>query len=531
MFEIEYFSLNLVTNSLIIVATVLFFYWYCKRNHDYWEKLGIPFVKPVPFFGSILEVFSTPPPYLELKRYSELGPVYGHFERNRPCLTIGDPKILRKIMVKDFVSFSRRREFSANDEVLDNMLITLQGEQWKRVRDFVTPTFTSGKLKKMLGIFKECSKTLLQNLSAASQQGNPVDAKRLYGAFTMDVIASAAFSTKIDSHNDPENRFVSTAKVVFQKRGGWRYLLHLLFPDLMQFLGVSSRSADIHFFNEITLQIIEERKRTGQTRNDFLQLLIDSSKEDEDLVKTAPSKENGDVSNYIEETAEQSPMKNKSYKNLTVNEMVAQCVIFFLAGYDTTASTLSNVTYCLALNQEVQDKLRREIDTVIDQHKGELTYETIQEMKYLDNVISETLRLYPPVARVERIAEADYDSTDLSIKIPKGMVIGIPMYAVHRDPRHWTDPEKFDPNRFCSEEKAKRDQFAYLPFAAGPRNCVAMRFALLEVKLCLVHVISAFKIKRCSRTKVPLEFTPSRNLVTPKEITVSLEARKETSFL
>ncbi|XP_035215013.1 cytochrome P450 3A19-like [Stegodyphus dumicola] len=218
-----------------------------------------------------------------------------------------------------------------------------------------------------------------------------------------------------------------------------------------------------------------------------------------------------------------------SNKSLSHDELVAQCVIFFLAGYETTASTLSFITYALALNQDVQDKLREEVDEAIKANNGELTYDAIQSMKYLDNVISETLRLYSPAIRTERYAEADYKLGDTGITIPKGMVITIPIYAIHRDPKYYPDPEKFNPDRFSPEERAKRDQYTYLPFGHGPRNCMGMRFALMEIKICLAEVVRNFKIKRCPQTKVPLEFLigNGQGLLQPKEIVVQFEIRKD----
>ncbi|GFX11724.1 cytochrome P450 3A21 [Trichonephila clavipes] len=222
-------------------------------------------------------------------------------------------------------------------------------------------------------------------------------------------------------------------------------------------------------------------------------------------------------------------MEIKAY--LSLDELVAQCVIFFLAGYDTTASTLSFASYLLALNPECQEKLHDEIVEAVNNANGVLTYEAVQNMKYLDNVISETLRLLPPAVRLERQAVGDYKLGDTGITIPKGMIVTIPAYAMHRDPNYFPDPEKFDPDRFTPEERVKRDPYVYIPFGAGPRNCVGMRFALMEVKVCLAHVIATFKIRRCSKTKVPLEFLIGAGLMQPKEITVSMEPRDDNPIV
>lgn len=520
----------LLTTLVIGFTTVLLFLWYSTIKQNYWKKLGVPYVKPLPFLGSILENINEPLHELESKRYKKYGRLYGYYEGNSPLLSIGEPKILRDILVKDFHAFTGRRKLYSISKIAESMLLSLQGDDWKRVRAIVTPTFTTGKIKRMLGIFKECSRTLIDNFKEAAIKGEYIEAKRLYGAFTMDVIASSAFSIKIDSHNDPNNRFVQNARSLFARNFNWKLIIFILFPKLLKFLGLRVGSSNgFEFFTTVIMQMIEERKKTGQARNDFLQLLLDTSKEMAEDGKLDTTEKDDIMENYGKDENDQNINQTiYTKKTLSREELVAQCVIFFLAGYETTATTLSFVSYCLALNPDIQEKLIQELDVALIKNNGELTYEVIQSLKYLDNVISETLRLYPPATRVERVADEDYKLGDTGLTIPKDMIISIPVHAMHRDPTLFADPEKFDPDRFSPEERAKRDQYSYLPFGAGPRNCIGMRFALMEIKVCLAHVLSNYRFKRCSQTKVPLDFYPNRGLVGPKEITLALEERKDT---
>jgi len=265
----------------------------------------------------------------------------------------------------------------------------------------------------------------------------------------------------------------------------------------------------------------------GQTRNDFLQLLIDTAKEVSKEEKWEEDKDTDLANNYGQEVAGQNVYKSTVTKNLSMDELVAQCVIFFIAGYDTTASTLSFATYFLALNEDVQEKARQEIKDCLKESKGELTYEAVQSMKYLDNVISETLRLYPPATRLERKADENYKLGDTGITVTKDMMVTVPIYAIHRDSKYFPDPEKFDPDRFTTEERATRDPYTYMPFGAGPRNCVGMRFALLEVKIALIHAISHFNIKKCPQTNIPMEFCNGVALLQPKDIFLNMEPRSD----
>ncbi|GIY17062.1 cytochrome P450 3A13 [Caerostris extrusa] len=526
MFGTELLYGSLVVNCLIGLTTILLIYWYSVRNHDHWKKKGIPYVKPWPLIGTVTDILKKPFHEIETERYNKLGPIYGHFEANNPLLSVADPTLLRDILVKDFPTFNSRRIFSTGDKVIDNMLTIIRGEDWKRVRTIVTPTFTTGKIRRMLNIFKDCSETLANNFIALKKEGKYMDAKRMYGAFTMDIIASSAFSTKINSHNDPDNELVKWPGLSSHR--GWDLVVA---PRLMTLLRISIFGGDAtDFFKNITLQIIEERKRTGQVRNDFLQLLMDTAKEVSGNQNLDTSeKDKGDIAtNYAESDAGHQIFKTVTSKNLSLDELVAQCVIFFLAGYDTTASTLSFASYQLALNQSVQDKLREEVDQVIQENNGQLTYEAVQSMKYLDNVIAETLRMYPPLIRLERCADTDFTLGDTGLTINKGTIITIPIYAMHRDPKLFPEPEQFDPDRFTAEERVKRDPYSYLPFGAGPRNCVGMRFALMEVKVCLAYVIAHFKINKCPKTMVPLEFNlGQQGLIQPKEILLDMEIRED----
>ncbi|GBN81544.1 Cytochrome P450 3A8, partial [Araneus ventricosus] len=260
-----------------------------------------------------------------------------------------------------------------------------------------------------------------------------------------------------------------------------------LCPRLAKWCGVQVISQEpLYYFKEVVLQIIEHRKKTGQTRNDFLQFMMDTTKEDAQEQKE-------DIRNGRDYVKDKSN-KNISNKGLTLDEAVAQSVSFFIAGYDTMASTVSFVTYLLALHPEIQNRTFEEIREVLQETKGELTYEALQEMKYLDNVICESMRLYPAVPRLERTATADCTLGD-------------------------TD--------FLPEERAKLDPYSYIPFGDGPRYCLGMKYALMQVKVCIVCVVANFKILRCPETKVPLEFHYGPGLMIPKKMLLKFEERSD----
>jgi cytochrome P450 family 6 len=136
------------------------------------------------------------------------------------------------------------------------------------------------------------------------------------------------------------------------------------------------------------------------------------------------------------------------------------------------------MTFCsyeLALNQDIQDKLREEVNEVLLRHNGEVTYDAILQMKYLDMVFNETLRKYPIIDVQRRKSVKDFTIPNTSLTIPAGMAIMVPVYALHNDERFWEDPDQFNPERFTAENIQKRHPFAFIPFSEGPRQCIGLR--------------------------------------------------------
>uniref|UniRef100_A0A3Q3JXU8 unspecific monooxygenase n=2 Tax=Monopterus albus TaxID=43700 RepID=A0A3Q3JXU8_MONAL len=148
-------------------------------------------------------------------------------------------------------------------------------------------------------------------------------------------------------------------------------------------------------------------------------------------------------------------------------------------------------------------------------------------MEYLDSVVNESLRLYPIIFRVERVAKATVEIDGLVI--PKGMVITVPTWTLHRDPNLWPEPEEFRPERFSKENKETIDPYTYMPFGAGPRNCIGMRFALVLIKLAIVEILQRYSFSVCKETEVPLEMDVQALLTPKRPIKLKLVPRSEAS--
>uniref|UniRef100_A0A669ENH7 Thromboxane-A synthase n=1 Tax=Oreochromis niloticus TaxID=8128 RepID=A0A669ENH7_ORENI len=524
VFNIEASKISVTLSLLLIFVGLL--YWYSVRPFSVLSRCGIKHPKPVPFFGNLFmfqQGFFKPLNDL-VKTY---GKVCGYYLGRTPVVVVADPEMLRQVMVKDFSSFPNRRTFVFAKKPVSDCLLQLKNERWKRVRSVLTPSFSAAKMKEMVPLINTATDALMKNLNVHAESGEAFDIHRYFGYFTMDVIASVAFATQVDSQNNPDDPFVQHAQIAFTNNF-FRpiLLLFFAFPSIMaplsRFIPNKRQDKMNHFFINSIHKIIKQREEQPpeQRRRDFLQLILDARTNKESV-----SLEHFDTSNDAHETDVRNQETQRPQKKMmTEDEIVGQAFIFLLAGYETSSNTLAFTCYLLALHPECQLRVQKEVDDFYTRHDSP-DYANVQELKYLDMVICEALRLYPPGFRFAR--EIDHDCVVNGQQLPKGAILEIPAGFLHYDPEHWPEPEKFIPERFTPEAKASRHPFVYLPFGAGPRNCVGMRLAQLEIKMALVHLFHNFSIKACSDTKVPLELKSLSTLGPKSGVFVKITRRDQ----
>lgn len=157
---------------------------------------------------------------------------------------------------------------------------------------------------------------------------------------------------------------------------------------------------------------------------------------------------------------------------MDVENVISESILFMVAGFETSSTLLAYAAYELALNMDVQTKLRHEIKQVLAKHNNECTYDSIQEMDYLEMVLFETLRKYSPVARIDRVCVKDYKFKGTGLVLEKGVNLSVPVNGFHYDPDFFPDPDKFEPLRF----KENRNPDGFMSFGLGPRNCIGKYF-------------------------------------------------------
>ncbi|XP_022082457.1 uncharacterized protein LOC110974856 [Acanthaster planci] len=489
----ELFGFDVSVTWVLVVGVVLMLAWYDRWCHQYFQRRGIPVPDYIPFFGNILQwrhgfqtVFTD-----YAKKY---GKVVGTYDFRTPVLIITDPDLLKNILVKNFSSFCNRRKIPLSQRPLNRGLTRLDDEEWKEIRNVITPSFSASKMKRMSAMINECCDTMVTNFSRSRAGGKAVDCREVFGAFTMDVVASCGFGVKVDSQQNKDDPFVKYAKKAFAfTRMNPFVLLLCAFPFLKHvfaFLKINPVPPDaIKFFMDVTETACKMRSAEGSQaskRVDLLQLMLNAHNDDE-------FEQNG--TSLPEDNLNRSVAPRKP---LSTEDVMAQSLIFFLAGYETTNTLLSFTAYLLATNQEAQEKLHAEIDNLAPT-RDNLGYDVIAKMEYLDMVINESLRMYPPAVVFDRVCNDTVTVDGLTIE--KGVHLIVSTWTLHYDEQYWENPSNFDPERFSPENKATIKPCTFLPFGFGPRNCIGMRFALMEAKMALVRVMQQYRFDVSSETE------------------------------
>ncbi|XP_072734054.1 cytochrome P450 3A12-like isoform X3 [Ciconia boyciana] len=469
---------------LLLIAFLSLLVLYGIWPFQAFKKLGIPGPRPLPFLGTFLE-YRHGILNFDQMCFEKYGKIWGIFDGRQPVLAILDPILIKTILVKEcYTIFTNHRNLGLNG-ILESALKLAEDEKWKRIRTVLSPAFTSGKLKEMFPIINQYGEKLVRSIEKKVANDEFVTMKDIFGAYSMDVVTSTSFSVNIDSMSNPSDPFVTNIKK-FLKFSFLNpvFIFLVLFPfvtPVLEKMKVTLLPSNvIDFFKGVFIKVKKEQEKGSSTdRVDFLQLMVDSQSS-RDSSKSA---------------------ETDLCKSLSDEEILAQALIFVFAGYETTSNTLSYVSYNLATHPDVQQRLQDEIDANLP-NKTTPTYNAIMQMEYLDMVVNESLRLYPAGGQIERVCKKTVELN--GVTIPKGMVVMIPAYVLHRDPGYWPEPEEFRPERFSKESKESVDPYTFLPFGAGPRNCIGMRLALLIMKMALVVLLQNFSFRTCKETPIPL---------------------------
>lgn len=435
-------------NSLFmpIIFSIAFFViiliLYLKYTRTYWLRRGVPTVPGHWLFGNIKKILDLkkPPAYVISDIYqkcSENDDILGIYIFFKPFLLIKDPAIIKQILIKDFNYFPDRNFTiqSFYDEIGNKSLFTLKNPQWKYLRTKLSPIFSSAKVKKLFHLMVEAANSMNKYLDdefSNDTKTKTIMIKDVTLKYTTNVISSVAFGIQVNSFNPKTIQFYEEAqkglKTTFSR--SMQLCISFFFPKLSPYLNTRMLGSSTNFFRKVFWNSMDNREITKTKREDLIDSLIElkNSKQDKDF------KFEGDA-------------------------LLSQSAIFFIAGRETSISIICLTLYELAKHPEIQKRTREEINEKLKEHG--MTYEGVQSMKYLHQVVSEILRIYPPTPIIDRVAVADYKIPGTDIVIEKGTSVFIVLTALHNDPKYHPDPLRFNPDRFSDENKENIKPFTY----------------------------------------------------------------------
>ncbi|KAK5641506.1 hypothetical protein RI129_010053 [Pyrocoelia pectoralis] len=494
----------------ILTCTILILlYLKMRRTYKYWRNLNVVYVRPWPLFGymapSVLRLKAFP---MILQKVYNVFPeqrYFGAYQFGTPVLFIRSPNLIKKILSDDFATFPDRRIImEANVDPLwaKNLHAMQGGNHWHNLRTALSLGLTDNHLSKMFESMKTCAKNFAYFFLDTNTES--IELLDVTSKFVNDVIASTVFGVSYNSLENSRNDFYLMSKDITK--------FNLM--KVIKLFGFSK-------FEMLKFRIIEERT------NQFYKHVVENA---------SPHQENHLVRILIKNGIGYDGIGDTETDKDVLDEAVAQGIHFLISGFETVFIGLSFLVYELAINANIQEKLRQEVDAISELCK-DLSYGQIGKMQYLDMVVSESLRKWPPTVLIDRKsvkpftieAEKVWDTTTT---FNENTICLIPSFAIHRDKKYYPNPDEFDPERFSPLNRQKIKPNTYIPFGFGPRNCIGFQFALLEIKTAVFHLLSEFEIVSTDKTKNPIKLSTSGFQLSPAGgIWVGLKPRRPLDTL
>ncbi|XP_046449677.1 LOW QUALITY PROTEIN: cytochrome P450 4C1-like [Daphnia pulex] len=474
----------------ILVAVLLFLLALLFLVHHRWECSSfvktidlIPGPKRKPIVGNAMDLPKESHQIMQTiqgKWVKQFGRVYRSWLGFRTFVHISTPMLMEKMLTSQ-TFIDKGKSYSILRPWLGEGLLLASGNKWRRSRRLLTPAFHFQILDNFFDVFNKnadilCEQLTIANTPVKGDSVEEVDVFPLLKKCTLDIICEAAMGIKINAQLEDSEYIRNVHKIseiVVERFFSFGHFL----PDWMYHLTPKGREhmkllKQIHGF---TSKVIRERK--------------------EEIAREEIQKENDDgAPDGIKKRRAFLDLMLLSVKDgveLSDLDIRNEVDTFMFEGHDTTASALVWFLYCMATNSEQQVLVQEELNEVFGDSDRPCTMEDTTKLKYLDCCIKESLRLYPAVPNITRYMSEDSELG--GYKIPSGASVSLQIYALHRNEEFFPDPDVFNPDRFQTNESIGRHAFAFVPFSAGPRNCIGQRFAMFEEKVLASSLLRRFK--------------------------------------
>uniref|UniRef100_A0A1A9UU75 Cytochrome P450 n=1 Tax=Glossina austeni TaxID=7395 RepID=A0A1A9UU75_GLOAU len=368
---------------------------------------------------------------------------------------------------------------------LNDGLLLSSGSKWHARRKIITRSYHFAILEQFIDVFDRQSDSFVKRLRGKADGKTVIEMFSEVCPTALDIITETAMGVKIDAQKHPNLPYVKalahTTHLIAARITQPAYYLDIIY-HITHMLDNIRLKRNVRIMHAFTDSIIRERrKRLHKSIAENHQ----RNAEAEAHLDLGIKKGVAFLDLLLQSTIDGKPLSNEDIRE--------EVDTFMFEGHDTTTSGLAHTLYRLARHPHAQQKAYEEVQQVLNKSKTEpITMKDLQNLKYLECVIKEALRLHPSVPLITRVSEEEFKIGNLTL--PPNTQIVIPLHAVARDPKYFTNPDDFLPERFLLENTTKMHPFAFVPFSAGPRNCVGQKFAMLEMKMIVGKVLRDYEI-------------------------------------
>lgn len=393
--------------------------------------------------------------------FQDLFENFGDFVHYRGWLNlhaINHPELVKQVLNETHRNFDKQTPFYDRfRNALGNGLVNAEGDHWRRQRKLLQPAFSSGSIPRFFDIMADSTAAMARRWDRIASDGETMLLRDEFADLTLQIAGKSLFSSAFDSSSDAIRRWTRTINT-YSSIPPLRLLNNMRVPT---FFNLRLRRV-LREYREFLASLVDERL-TGAPKDDLLSVLL-STKD--------------------EETGE--PM--------TLSEVADEVLGLIVGGHETTSTALTWTTFELSRHSDIRDEVIAEIDRVTG--GSPLRLEQIPQLVLTERVVLESMRLHPPLWFENRSARED---TEIGgVVVPKGSVIAISRYSLHRHPEFWKAPEAFLPGRFDPEDRENhvdsKSLGTYLPFSRGPRICIGRHFAMMEMVVILAALLTRYRI-------------------------------------